>query len=163
MRSALGEDSGWPAEARLAYDDKFLYVAIRCTKPARVEYAAGSRPRPRDAELDGQDRVSLLLDIDRDYATYYRFEVDHRGYCREDCWGDKTWNPQWYVASDNSDRHWTAELAIPLGELTPRAVQPGYTWAMGIQRVVPGVGFQSFTQPAGTNVQPSGFGYLMFR
>ena len=44
------------------------------------------------------DRVCLLLDVDRDYSTYYHLQIDQRGCTREDCWGDVTWNPKWYVA-----------------------------------------------------------------
>ena len=62
----------------------------------------------------------------------------------------------------NVRRHWTAEAAIPLAELKATIV-PGKTiWAMGIQRTVPGVGFQSWTTPAGTVVVPEGFGWVGF-
>ena len=59
--------------------------------------------RPRDADLRPYDRVSLLLDLDRDYATYFHLQVDQRGCVCEDCWGDRTWNPRWFVAV-HSDR-----------------------------------------------------------
>ena len=36
-------------------------------------------------------------------------------------------------------------------------------WAVGIQRVVPGVGFQSWSTPAAVAVLPDGFGYLVFQ
>ena len=68
--------------------------------------------------MTGHDRVDILLDLDRDYQTYYRFQVDHRGCLAEDCWGDKTWNPKYFVGFDATDTGWTAEIAIPFIELT---------------------------------------------
>ena len=35
-------------------------------------------------------------------------------------------------------------------------------WAVGVQRTIPGVGFQSWSAPASTQVTPEGFGYLIF-
>jgi hypothetical protein len=103
-----------------------------------------------------------LLDVDRDFATYYRLAIDERGWTHESCWHDATWNPSWFVATGGDDKAWTAEAAIPLSELTMMPPSPGASWALGIQRTVPGVGFQSWTQPASPAVSPEGFGYLLF-
>ncbi len=170
LRSAQRDDADWKAEAMLAYDDEFLYVAVRCRAPAgatttpaegdSVRQSAG--PRPRHADLSAHDRVELFLDIDRDFSTFYRLAVDHRGWTNESCWGDATWNPTWYVAAGREDGLWTVEAAIPLAELVDHPPQPGDVWAVGIQRVAPGVGFQSWTEPAAVEPLPDGFGYLRF-
>jgi len=121
-----------------------------------------SSSRPRDSDLSAHDRIEVLLDIDRNYSTYYRLAVDHRGWTNDRCWDDDTWDPAWFVASKQEDGSWTFEAAIPLAELTGRPPQPHDVWAVGIQRVVPGVGFQSWTTPASISVLPDGFGYLVF-
>jgi photosystem II stability/assembly factor-like uncharacterized protein/tetratricopeptide (TPR) repeat protein len=169
LHSAQHDDGDWPATVMLAYDAEFLYVAIRCREPPgaaapSAERADGSPPppRPRDADLSRHDRVELFLDIDRDFSTYYRLAVDHRGWPNDSCWGDSTWDPTWFVAARREDGAWTAEAAIPLAELTGRPPQLHDIWAIGIQRIVPGVGFQSWTTPAAVSVLPDGFGYLMF-
>ena len=64
------------------------------------------------------DRVSILLDLDRDYSTCFRLEVDQRGCVCEDCWGDKRWNPKWFVAIRSEEDCWNIEAAVPLHELT---------------------------------------------
>jgi hypothetical protein len=120
------------------------------------------QPRPRDSDLSAHDRVDLLIDIDRDYATYYRFTVDQRGWTAESCFGDSSWNPDWYVASREDDETWTVEFAIPLEQIVEKLPQPREVWAIGIQRTSPGVGFQSWTTPASTEIRPEGFGYLIF-
>jgi hypothetical protein len=53
--------------------------------------------------------VDLLLDIDRDYSTCYRLTVDRRGWTSEACIGDTSWNPAWYVASQDTHTGWQIE------------------------------------------------------
>jgi tetratricopeptide (TPR) repeat protein len=163
LKSALGDDSQWPAVVMLAYDREYLYVGVSCTRAAGVEYVRSQEPRPRDPDLSNEDRVELLIDVDRDFATYYRLSIDHRGRTGESCWGDKSWNPKWFVASGESDNAWTAEAAIAWSDLASEPPTVGKAWAVGIQRVVPGVGFQSWTTPAAVEPIGEGFGYLMFR
>jgi photosystem II stability/assembly factor-like uncharacterized protein len=162
LKSALGDDAEWPAVALLAYDREYLYLALDCRQAAGVVYESGDSPRPRDGDLTAHDRVDFYIDIDRDFATAYRLSIDHRGWTGEACWGDVTWNPTWYVASGGEKGRWTAEAAIPLHALDARPPAAKQVWALGIQRTVPGVGFQSWTTPAATSPVPQGFGYLRF-
>lgn len=127
----------------------------RTTRPALArEFATPIFPRT--------DRVDVLIDLDRDFATYYRLTIDHRGWTNDSCCGDSTWDPKWYVAARSEGGYWTVEAAIPLRELTSRPPAANEAWAIGLQRTVPGVGFQSWTVPASTDVLPEGFGYLVF-
>ncbi len=162
LHSAQRDDAEWGAVVMLAYDEEFLYVAISCTQAAGFKYEESAAPRPRDPDLADQDRVELLLDTDRDFATYYCLSIDHRGWTGESCWQDSSWNPNWFVAGGNSEGTWTAEAAIPLAELTGQPPNSKHAWGVGVQRVVPGVGFQSWTTPASTEIMPEGFGFLIF-
>ena len=146
----------------VAHDKEFLYIAISCQRAAGFAYGAEDRVRERDAKLQTHDRVELLLDIDRDYSTYYRLAIDHRGWTSETCLGDPSWNPAWYVATAGDDTHWTAEAAIPLGELTPNKPPKKTYWAVGLQRIVPGTSVQSWTPDADLDVRPEGFGLMQF-
>ena len=149
-------------EALFAYDESFLYVAVRCSHPAGMQVPPAAR-RNRDADLRGRDRVDILLDMDRDYQTYYRFQVDHRGCLAEDCWGDRTWNPKYFVAFHPTPTGWTAEFAIPLVELTGDRPAHGRAWAVNVSRVVPGQGVQAWSGPADSEPRPEGMGLLQFR
>jgi len=153
---------GYKTEAKFAYDEKFLYIGVSCVHPkgAKVEPAA---KRTRDADMAGRDRVDILLDLDRDYQTYYRFQVDHRGCLAEDCWGDKTWNPKYFAAFHSTETGWTAEIAIPLVELTCDRPAHGRTWAANVSRIVPGKGLQTWSGPADDVPRPEGMGLLQFR
>ena len=162
LQSSQHDDADWPAVVMLAYDSEFLYLAMSCRQAPGAKYPPCPAPRPRDPDLSAGDRVEVFLDLDRDFVSYYRLAIDHRGWTGEDCWGDHTWNPTWFVAARSEDNAWTAEAAVPLDELTGRFPAPGTVWAIGIQRTVPGVGFQSWTTPASTAVAAEGFGYLVF-
>jgi len=164
LHSQQHDDGEWPAEVMLAYDNEFLYIAARCGQSADWGQAAlpSSEPRLRDTDLSTHDRVEVLLDLDHDFVTFYRLVIDHRGWTNDSWWGDNTWDPTWYVAKAQTDDAWTFEAAIPLDQLTGRPPKPHDTWAIGIQRIVPGVGFQSWTNPAAVIVKPEGFGYLVF-
>jgi len=138
------------AQIQWARDDKFLYLAIHCQKLAGENYVTEKLPRHYDADLSQHDHVRLSLDLDRDYATYFQFSIDHRGQTADACWLDTSWNPRWFVASSSDDTSWTLEAAIPWSELTDQPPQARDAWAVAIDR-------QSEKDPA-----PEDFGLLIF-
>ena len=159
LKGALRDELESPASAMMACDGKYLYLAIECRQAAAVDYTTSDAPRPRDGDLSGQDRIDLYLDLDRDWTTWYRLSIDHRGWTGEACWDDARWNPQWFVAAKTSDGTWTAEAAIAIEELAPQPPHAQDVWALGIERTIPGVGKQSWTAPAGSR---EAGGYLVF-
>jgi photosystem II stability/assembly factor-like uncharacterized protein len=169
-----------PATARIARDREFLYLSVTCQRLPRqpVAAAADSGPRPRDAALEGRDRVEFLFDVDRDYRTAFRLMCDERGWTFESAADDASWNPTWYVAAAQDDDTWTIEAAIAWNELARSPPLPGAVWALGIQRIAPGHGGQSWTgatvsttstaHPANssrrtlTESSPAAFGWIRF-
>jgi hypothetical protein len=151
----------YPTEAWFAYDKDFLYVALRCRHPAD-RWVAPVAKRRRDENLRPYDRVAILLDLDRDYSTCFHLEIDQRGCLFEDCWGDKSWNPRWFVALRSEPTCWQIEAAIPLIELTGEAVTSGRAWAVNVTRILPGRGVQAWSLPADVKPRPEGMGLLLF-
>ena len=149
-------------EAMFAFDQEFFYIALKCKHPAG-QRVAPVKPRARDADVDAFDRVSILLDLDRDYATYYHLEVDQRGCVRDSCWGDRSWNPRWFVAVHSTEDCWQIEAAIPLGELTGERITQQTAWAFNLVRILPGRGVQSWSQPADVQPRPEGMSLLLFQ
>jgi photosystem II stability/assembly factor-like uncharacterized protein len=132
LSNAAGDTiKDYPTEVRTTYDKEFLYLAVRCGHPAGQEVPA-AKVRTRDGNLRPNDRISLMLDLDRDYATYFHFQVDQTGCVAEDCWGDRTWNPRWFVAVHREPGVWVVEAAIPLGVLTGDLVTAGRVWAANV-------------------------------
>ncbi len=163
LTNAVGDTAkDYATEAMFTYDQEFLYVALKCKHPAgqRVEPL---KPRPRDADVDRFDRVSILFDLDRDYATYYHLEVDQRGCVRDSCWGDSSWNPRWFVAVHSVEDSWQIEAAIPLAELTGEPITQQTAWAFNVVRITPGRGVQSWSQPADVQPRPEGMSLLLFQ
>jgi len=162
LKDAIHETAkDYPTEALLSYDDKFLYIALRCKHPVG-KGTPPAKERPRDADLRAFDRVSILLDVDRDYSTCFHLQVDQRGCVREDCWGDVRWNPQWFVAVRGEEDGWFIEAAIPLHELTGDPIARGSAWACNVVRILPGRGIQAWSTPAGIEPRPEGMGLMVF-
>lgn len=151
--------------ALLSCDDEFLYLA------ASLPRATGAKTdgpqydgRQHDDNLAGFDRLSLYLDVDRDYATAFEIHVDQRGRVAEACWEDTGWNPKMFVAVDADQSHWRLELAIPFNELTGSTPRRGDHWALALIRTMPHTGWQSWVGTGGDETPHADqFGLLQFR
>ena len=113
--------------------------------------------------MSAHDRVDVWLDIDRDYRTYYRLTVDCRGWTGDACWGNTSWNPSWFVAAAEDEQEWIVEAAIAWEQLAERPPTAEDAWAVAVQRIIPSVGFQSWTQPASVAAPGERCGLLLFR
>ena len=122
--------------------------------------------RKRDEDLQAFDRVSVMLDLDRDYNSFFHLQIDQRGCLREECHvdglGDASWNPRWFVAVKSDAAGWQIEAAIPLMELTGETVTLGKAWACNVVRTLPGRGVQAWSTPADVKPRPEGMGLLIF-
>jgi hypothetical protein len=149
------------SELRLAFDEEYLYIAVKCPKVAGSNYRSDARPRPRDADLREHDRLTLRLDVDRDYSTAFELSVDARGWTHDACWGDAHWNPSWYVAAASDDSAWTVEAAVPLAELTSAPPSARHVWAVAARRTIPRVGHENWAAD-NSDESPAQFGLLIF-
>jgi hypothetical protein len=149
--------------ALIAFDAQFLYVAASVARVADrhvppIEMAG----RSHDADMSASDHLVLLLDLDRDFATSYRFEIGERGETAESCWGDATWNPKWFASVTGDEHRWRIEAAIPLDALAARPPAAGEMWAVSFARVAPAVGIEGWPQPNDGTAGPGTFGLLRF-
>jgi hypothetical protein len=135
------------SQITFSYDEQYLYFAIRCAKNADLDYTNDGSVRAYDADLTKHDRVRILIDVDRDYITYFSFSVDHRGFTNDACWQDQSWNPKWFVAAGGDNDHWTSETAIPWSELVSIPPTTGAAWAVACERVLPGDSQEESTSP----------------
>lgn len=151
------------ASVKMIRDSQFLYVAITCKKASGVPYPARTKARTHDEDLSSADRVTLFLDVDRDFTTAWELTVDSSGRTHDACWGDATWNPTWYVAQSEDAKTWRIEAAIPLSELTNEPIQSKHVWAIGLRRVIPNQRVESWSSPASKSADPKHFGLLIFK
>ena len=145
-----------------AWDDKFLFIAARCSRSLGSGLSVQStESRQRDADLSDHDRLVLRLDTDRDYRTYWQLVLDDRGWAIDALNEDQSWNPTWYIAAHDDNSSWTIEVAIPWNQIRSTAPDPQSAWALGVHRVLPGHGMQSWC-PGDTNASNCRFGMLVF-
>ncbi|MCA9166253.1 MAG: hypothetical protein KDB23_01235 [Planctomycetales bacterium] len=151
-----------PTRVRAGRDAEFVYLGIEAQQASGLNYEPLTESRRRDMTLVG-DRCEFCLDVDRDGVTYWRLAIDAQGRVNDSLNDDSSWNPQWFVATSADDTSWSAEIAIPVNELTTDELANDSVWGLGIQRIVPTVGCATWLQPAPVDARPEEFGYLLFR
>jgi len=146
----------------LSHDDRFLYIGLSVPRVAGTSTAAPELSgRTHDADLTLYDRVAIQLDVDRDRSICYDMHIDQRGWTAESAWGERSWNPRYWVAASSDTRRWRIEAAIPFSELVARPPTAGSVWCLRITRIAPAIGMQSF--PAAQPRTPQRYGLLEFR
>ena len=137
--------------ARLLWDDEHLYIAFECDDPDVF-----GRAGPRDSELWEEEVVEVYLDPDGDGRDYLELEVNPRNavidlklpaadqvkgdaYKRFRQWNCVGWKTAVHVDGtlanrDDTDRRWTAEMAIPLAGIAP-APKIGDRWRLQLYRI----------------------------
>lgn len=157
---STGADHGF---VLLAYNAQYLFLAASLPQSADLAHIAPAlKDRRYDADLSRCDRLSLCLDLDRDYATAYELQIDQRGWTGDRCWEDATWNPRWFVAVDADKERWRIEAAIPWDELTPTPPGRNTAWGAAIIRTIPGSRLESWVTPSEEIPTAASFGILRF-
>lgn len=135
-------DEGAPAsertEVRVLYSPRRLYIGITCfdTNPEAI---VASR-FDRDAKLDADDRVSLLLDTFHDRRNAFVFQVNAVGARFDQIISDEgqdlnpDWNGIWYARTRLTAQGWNAEVLIPFQTLSFASGQS--VWGFNVQRVI---------------------------
>jgi hypothetical protein len=88
--------------------------------------------------------------------------VDDRGWTRDACWNDATWNPTWFVAAAADEATWTVEAAMPLAQLVAEPPAAKHVWAASVVRTIPRVGDETWSGDATSGDSPERFGLLIF-
>lgn len=116
---AEGAEPSERTEARIAYDDTALYVAIRAfdREPGRI---TGMLTR-RD-ERSPSDWLKVAIDSYYDHRTAYEFGVNPAGvktdrYYFNDGANDDSWDAVWDVQVARDAEGWRAEFKIPFSQL----------------------------------------------
>ncbi len=134
---AEGAEPTERTEARLAYDDTALYVAIQAfdRQPAGI---VGMLTR-RD-ERSPSDWVKVAIDSFHDRRSAYEFAVNPAGvksdvYYFNDADADASWDAVWDVQVARDAQGWRAEFKIPFSQL--RFARGGGPVGLAITREMP--------------------------
>src|SRR5262245_31746277 len=123
---------------RVLYNDEALYVGV--VSRDRSARQIVSTQLTRDADLDVDDRITLVLDPFFDHRNGFFFQVNPAG-ARSD--GQisnnserlsRDWDGIWNAASRVSDEGWIAEIEIPFKTLR---FKPGQSvWGFNVERQI---------------------------
>ncbi len=114
-----GKEPSQKTEFAITYDDNNLYVAFWAFDSSTDSI---SRRLTRRDEIDG-DMVGIDIDSYFDKRTAFGFFVNAAGVkldmltSNDGMSEDKTWDPNWFVATAITAEGWTAEMRIPLSQL----------------------------------------------
>jgi hypothetical protein len=122
-------------EAKVAYDDRNLYVFVRAFDP---EPGTIRRLLSRRDDFPATDHLFLILDSYHDHRTGFEFGVTPDGgkwdaSVSNDGDEDQSWDGVWDVATTVDSLGWTAEFRIPLSQLR-FANTPTHTFGVAIGR-----------------------------
>ena len=113
-----GKPASQLTEFKILYDNKFVYVAIRChdTEPEKIEI----RKAPRDGYSG--DVAGIAFDSYLDHRTAFEFDLTAAGGKMDLVHQnigkfDRNWDAVWYGKTALEDSAWTAEMKIPLSQL----------------------------------------------
>jgi hypothetical protein len=132
-----GAETRFKTEARVVYDDRYLYVLVRMFDPAPDSIV--SLLARRDVRVSSE-QLKLVIDSYHDRRTAYQFAVNPAGvkrdfYVYNDGVEDASWDAVWDVATAVDSLGWVAEFRIPFSQLR-FANKPEHTFGLLIVRDV---------------------------
>jgi hypothetical protein len=116
-----GAEPSERTEVFLCHDGTALYIGLRCLDSVATEIHASLRRR--DADLDADDRVEVLLDTFLDRRNGYFFQIGAGGSRGDALIGSngmqfaKSWDTLWEGEVSRDADGWYAELRIPASSL----------------------------------------------
>jgi hypothetical protein len=133
-----GEPSTEATEVRVMYDSDAIYFGIICYD--RTPAGIVSTQLTRDAELDVDDFVAIVLDPFLDRRNGFFFSVNPAGARTDGQISNNSedpslnWDGIWNAAARKNEKGWTAEIAIPFKTLR---FKPGQTtWGLNVERQI---------------------------
>ncbi|MCB0571938.1 MAG: carbohydrate binding family 9 domain-containing protein, partial [Phaeodactylibacter sp.] len=117
-------------EARLVYDDIYLYIGATIFEP-RADYLAASLKR--DFSHGTSDEFAVNIDPFKDKVNGFHFAVSPFNVQREGLIDNGKnipldWDNKWYSEVRNYDGYWVVEIAIPFKTLRYKLAEGSNTW-----------------------------------
>ena len=155
LEALTGKEPRYPTEARMLYDERYLYASFHC-----VDEYVWADMTERDSLIYNEEAVELFIDPGKTGFAYYEIELSPRnvvfdlfvlnagrsekepfmGLAEWDCRGLKTAvRIEGRLNSlDGTDKSWDAELAIPFEAMigSPHVPpRPGDEWRINLYRI----------------------------
>ena len=145
-------------QARVAYDDGSLYLAMQCLD-ARMDTLV-ARLKEHGSDLWKDDSVELWFDVKHDHTSWVQLVTNSLA-------AKYPAHHRWSVSARRGENGWIVEAAIPFETLGSRP-RPGQVWGFNpcrtrIERADAPAEFSSWSCIHGYFKQPARFGHLVFR
>ena len=131
-------DASEPTSVRVLFDNNALYIGV--VSRDRSTNAIVSTQLTRDANLDVDDRITIVLDPFFDHRNGFFFQVNPAGARADGQVSNNSerlnpdWDGIWNAAARISDEGWIAEIEIPFKTLR---FKPGQTvWGFNVERQI---------------------------
>jgi Domain of unknown function (DUF5916)/Carbohydrate family 9 binding domain-like len=156
-----------PTRVQIAFDDRFLYVAVSAldSTPANIAVGLGRRD-----ETPPTDTITIGFDARHDHQTAYSFSTNPSSWqgdftFYDDTNRDNDYNAVWDVRSQITETGWTAEYRIPFSQMRfSSSPDPGQIWGFNIQRYIRRKSETGtwVAKPRGERGEVSFFGHIVF-
>jgi len=152
---------------QVAYDDRFLYVAIRCDDRTPDQIAKGLGRRD---QMPPTDTIGIGFDPRHDHLTGYVFNTNPSGvqqdlFFFDDENVDRDFEAVWDVRTSITPEGWTAEYRIPFSQLRVGASSTAnQVWGFGVRRSIRrrNETGEWTAKPRGERGEVSRWGHLVF-
>jgi hypothetical protein len=130
-------DPTFRTEARVAYDERNIYLLVRAFDPHPDSIMALLSRRDLRTQ---SDYLRVVIDSYHDKRTGYQFAVNPAGvkrdiYLYNDGEEDESWDAVWEVKTSVDSLGWLAEFRIPLSQLRFNRLD-AHTFGLGIHREI---------------------------
>jgi hypothetical protein len=153
--------------AQVAFDARYIYVAIRCFDSAPEGVIAGLGRRDN---FPPTDQISIGFDPRHDHQTAYVFETNPSGVQGDmrrfdDTRQDRDYDAVWEVVSRLTPDGWVAEFRVPFSQM--RFTVPAdaeAVWGFNVRRTIQRKGEEGewVGRPRGERGNVSRWGHLVF-
>lgn len=133
-----GEPTRYETEVRIVVTKDRLYFGFTCKDPDPDKIAVHTMRR--DDTMQGDDKVSILLDPYGDHRTGYFFQINSAGARADGLVSDPQsvsldWDGIWDARTSRTADGWSAEVVIPSRTLSfARRLD---AWGLNLERYVP--------------------------
>ncbi len=147
-----GGEPSEPTTVQVLADAGAVVIGVRC-RDSRPEEIV-SRTMERDAVMEGEDRIVVLLDTFLDERTGYVFTVNPAGARRDSLVSrrgereDASWDGLWEAKTARGPDGWSVEILIPILTLSFR--EDLDTWGFNVERHLKRTTAPGVSVPPGT-------------
>ncbi len=132
LSSSWDDENQAYSEVRVMCDEEFIFFGA--TLPKIVS--------PFQAEPAEDELLTVRIDTDRDYLTWFEVSFDRKGNVEERCCDLNSWHPEWFFKTIQSEVGWSIEAAFPRKIFQPD-LNGDAIWGIAFHREISGVSSQS--------------------